>query len=203
MAYCTVENIKSEFKTLKLIDDDYPLWVADTAYIIGDKIQNNGIIYTCLIANSDTTFTESNWTNGGAISTTDKGITISDVQSYIDQESATIDGQIANCYVLPLDIVDPLNVGLFNALKKVCIFLVAERLEPILQVKSKNSDLNQNGDGYVSYYIKAKGLLNKICPSKGNTLIFNPAAEIDSSESNTDYEFDTEVTDGIISNQLW
>ena len=36
-------------------------WVASTSYALGDQVLQNGIIYLCKTANSDATFTASNW----------------------------------------------------------------------------------------------------------------------------------------------
>lgn len=40
---------------------DFPRWVANTSYSVGDKVFNNKIGYQCSTANSDATFDESKW----------------------------------------------------------------------------------------------------------------------------------------------
>lgn len=36
-------------------------WVASTAYIVGQYVNNNGVLYKCTTANNDTTFDPTNW----------------------------------------------------------------------------------------------------------------------------------------------
>jgi phage gp36-like protein len=128
---------------------------------------------------------------------TDEGITEEEVEGFIDQASAMIDTQISNCYILPIDENIVENETLLSSLKNACIWLVADRLIPILQIKSRNQNLDQNGQKEITYYMKAKSLLNKICPSKENGLD-SPAKKESSTEvdayTNQDAFFQRDTT---------
>lgn len=140
MAYCTVDDIKSEFKTLTLVSD------------------------------------------------TDSGISEADVTEFIEQESATIDIQISNCFVLPLDTSDTANATTLSVLKKACIWLVADRIVPILQIKSRDRNIEQSGQKEITYWMKATSLLNRLCPAKG-TGQDSPARK----ESSLEVDYSSEV----------
>ena len=115
MAYCTIDDIKGEFKNLSFS------------------------------------------------TTTEQGIALAEVEGFIDQASSMIDAQVSNCWVLPIEDITE-NLTTLNNLKTACVWLVADRLIPILQVKSRNQNVDQSGQDKITYYAKAKSLLNMLCP---------------------------------------
>lgn len=39
----------------------YPTWIANTQYVVGDRVISNGAVYECITANADTEWTYTNW----------------------------------------------------------------------------------------------------------------------------------------------
>ena len=132
MAYCSIDDIKAEFKTLTLATD------------------------------------------------TKDGITEAEITAFIEQATAQIDAQVSNCWELPIEDIPDNKTTLLN-LKNACVWLVADRLVPIIQVKSRNQNLDQTGQDKITYYMKAKSLLNMLCPIK-TTGVSSPSKK-DSSSS--------------------
>ena len=94
----------------------------------------------------------------------DQGLTIGQVNGFIDQASAIIDSQISNCFSLPISDTTE-NQSTLLMLKTVNVWLVADRIVPILQIKTRSNNLEQSGQNEITYYQKAMSLLNKICPA--------------------------------------
>lgn len=120
----------------------------------------------------------------------DSGITDLEIEGFIEQASAQMDLQLANCFLLPIADIPANKTTLIN-LKTICIWLVVDRIIPILQVKSRNQNLDQAGQSRATYYQKAKSILDKICPASESGLVApakkESVAEVDSNEEQESY----------------
>ena len=77
-----------------------------------------------------------------ALAVEDSGtvITTAKLSDIIDEESAHMDGRIAVRYAVP--VTEPAAAMLI--LKRICVFLVAERVKNILEVKTGNAQLESD-----------------------------------------------------------
>lgn len=114
MSYCTVEEVGSDFKNLKI--------------------------------------------------TTTSSVTIDEVQSIIDQECGYINGRICKLYKLPITVIaNPIS---FFILKRINIFLAADRVRHILYVKTGMDDKNQDTKGIHSISRNPRKDLDEILNGK-------------------------------------
>lgn len=114
MSYCTVEEVKSDFKNLEI--------------------------------------------------TATSSITIDEVQAIINQECAYINSRICALYKVPINDTDSPNS--FLVLKRINIFLAADRVRHILYVKTGRDDSEQDTKGLHSLSRNPRSDLNAICSGK-------------------------------------
>lgn len=98
MSYCTVDEVKSDFKNIQF--------------------------------------------------TANSSVTIDEVQAIIDQETAYINGRICQLYVTPIVELDSPNS--FAILKRINIFLAADRVRHVLYVKTGIDNKDQDSKGLKS-----------------------------------------------------
>lgn len=137
MSYCTVEDVKSDFKNLQITDNS--------------------------------------------------SVTISEVQNIIDQECAYINGRICHLYKAPVVQADsPFS---FQILKRINIFLAADRVRHILHVKTGINEKDQDTKGIKSLSRNPRTDLNEI---------FNGKLKLGDAESVVDcigFEVSSDVND--------
>ena len=76
---------------------------------------------------------------------TTSSVTIDEVQSFIDQECAFINSRICSLYQVPVDEnVSPIS---FAVLKRINIFLAADRVRHVLYVKTGHDKTEQDTKG--------------------------------------------------------
>jgi len=78
------------------------------------------------------------------ISTT-SSVTIEEVEKFIDEETAFIDSMICSRYQVPVVELDSPNA--FLVLKRICIFLVSDRVRHVLYVKTGRDASDQDTKG--------------------------------------------------------
>lgn len=114
MSYCTVEDVKSDFKNIKF--------------------------------------------------SATSSVTIDEVQNIIDQECAYINGRICSLYKVPVVKTDsPMS---FEVLRRINIFLAADRVRHILYVKTGRDDSEQDTKGLHSLSRNPRQDLNEILNGK-------------------------------------
>jgi len=114
MSYCTVEDVKSDFKNLQI--------------------------------------------------TSTSSVTIDEVQKFIDQECAYINSRICSLYKVPVDeIVSPMS---FEVLKRINIFLAADRVRHVLYVKTGIDNKDQDTKGLHSLSRNPRKDLDEILNGK-------------------------------------
>jgi len=84
-------------------------------------------------------------------------VTDAEVQSFIDQESAFIDSMICSAYVVPITGAMSLLI-----LKRIAIFLSADRVRHVLYTKTGKDDKDQDTKGLKSLSRDPRGDLKKI-----------------------------------------
>jgi hypothetical protein len=84
-------------------------------------------------------------------------VTDTEVQNFIDQESAFIDSMICSVYAVPVTGVNSLLI-----LKRIAIFLAADRVRHVLYTKTGQDNKDQDTKGLRSLSRDPRGDLKKI-----------------------------------------
>jgi len=114
MSYCTVEDVKSDFKNIQI--------------------------------------------------TTTSSVTIEEVEKIIEQECAYINGRICSLYKVP--VVEASSPISFEVLKRINIFLAADRVRHILYVKTGRDNTEQDTKGLHSLSRNPRKDLDEILNGK-------------------------------------
>ena len=111
----------------------------------------------------------------------DSSVTDTEVQEFIDQECEFINGMICRRYVAPIVELD--SPSAFKILKRICIFLVADRVRHVLYIKTGRDVIDQDTKGLKSLSRNPRADLKMIADGK---LKLGDAVEVSS-----DVGFDT------------
>lgn len=89
LAHTSTTDLISDIENWELINLDIEDWVASTNYYVGQYVSYNGTLYRCITANSDSTWTGSNWkkVSGGGIDNwvTGSSYSVDDLVIYADK----------------------------------------------------------------------------------------------------------------------
>lgn len=83
----------------------------------------------------------------GVTFTTSTTPALSSVEEFIEQESNYIDGYVSGRYETPVD--ESSSPKAYSILKRICTFLVVDRVRQILKVKTGSDKLDQEARGRI------------------------------------------------------